>query len=238
MSVSTDEFATQRSEQQAITDYSRLALAYFEAGEISSARRHAQNALALDKHAPTSLGVMALIAQHEGDVRLANSYFEQALRSAPHDSQVRNNFSVFLFENQRYDEAYDELLRVASDADYVNRARAYENLGVVALRLNREVDAEKAFERALRLDDTLELSALELVLLSIERGAWSKAKEYFGHYLNARSLSGMADTMEHSALALEAGRVLALRSGDERSVRVWQRARDEQAVEEGLIIDP
>ncbi len=238
MSVSTDEFAAQHSEQQAIINYSRLALAYLEAGELLSARRHAKSALALDKHASTSLGVMALIAQQEGDVRLANSYFEQALRSAPHDSQVRNNFSVFLFENQRYDEAYEELFQVASDTDYANRARAYENLGMVALRLNRDVDAAKAFERALRLDDSLEFSALELVLLSIERGAWSKAKEYFWHYLNARSLSGTADTMEHSTRALEAGRVLALRSGDERSVRVWQRARDEQAIEEGLIIKP
>lgn len=61
-------------------DYSRLALAYFEAGELVSARRNANNALALDDGAAASLGVLALTLQREQDYILAEEYFRRPQR--------------------------------------------------------------------------------------------------------------------------------------------------------------
>ena len=108
-------------------DYSRLALAYFEAGELVSARRNANNALALDDGAAASLEVLALISQREQDYGLAEEYFRLALRKAPQASRIRNNFAAFLFEQARYSEAYVELQSVVADTGYAWRAEAYDN---------------------------------------------------------------------------------------------------------------
>ena len=64
-------FEPETSEKQAVIDYSRLALVYFETGDMTSARRNARNALALDDRAAASLEVLALISQREQDYRLA-----------------------------------------------------------------------------------------------------------------------------------------------------------------------
>ena len=51
------------SEEQAVIDYSRLALAYFEAGSLVSGRLNANNALALDDVAAASFDVLELMSQ-------------------------------------------------------------------------------------------------------------------------------------------------------------------------------
>ncbi|HAU08829.1 MAG TPA: hypothetical protein DCS16_03720, partial [Gammaproteobacteria bacterium] len=62
VTTTTGGFDPASSEEQAVIDYSRLALAYFEAGELVSARRNANNALALDDGAAASLEMLALIS--------------------------------------------------------------------------------------------------------------------------------------------------------------------------------
>ena len=125
VTTTTGGFDPASSEDQAVIDYSRLAFAYFEAGELVSARRNANNALALDDGAAASLGVLALILQREQDYSLAEKYFRRALRKASTASRIRNNFAAFLFEQARYSEAYVELQSVVADTEYVGRAEAY-----------------------------------------------------------------------------------------------------------------
>ena len=153
-------------------DYSRLALAYFEAGELVSARRNANNALALDDGAAASLEVLALISQREQDYSLAKEYFRLALRKAPRSLRIRNNFTAFLFEQARYSEAYIERQRVVADTGYAGRTEAYENFGLTSLELKNTVEASEVFLRATHLEPSLVQSSLELCILSIQRGEW------------------------------------------------------------------
>ena len=101
VTTTTGGFDPASSEEQAVIDYSRLALAYFDAGELVSARLNANNALALDDGAAASLEVLALISQREQDYGLAEEYFRLALRKAPQASRIRNNFAAFLFLSGR-----------------------------------------------------------------------------------------------------------------------------------------
>jgi len=132
VTTTTGGFDPASLEEQAVIDYSRLALAYFEAGELVSARRNANNALALDG-AAASLEVLVLISQREQDYGLAEEYFRLALRKAPQASRIRNNCAAFLFERARYSEAYVELQSVVADTGYAGRAEACENLGLTSL---------------------------------------------------------------------------------------------------------
>lgn len=226
VTTTTGGFDPASSEEQAVIDYSRLALAYFEAGELVSARRNANNALAFDDGAAASLEVLALISQREQDYSLAEDYFRLALRKAPTASRIRNNFAAFLFEQARYSEAYAELQSVVADTGYAGRAEAYENFGLTSLELKNTAEASEAFLRATYLEPSLVQSSLELCILSIERGEWPEARTWFERYLNARSDAGSDDTVAHSDRALQAGHDLASESGDEEAAATWQRLLD------------
>lgn len=229
VTTTTGGFEPEASEKQAVIDYSRLALAQLESGDLVSARRNANNALAIDSRAAESLEVLALISQREGDHSLAEEFFIRALRERSQASRIRNNYAAFLFERARYVEAQQHLRRVVSDAGYAGRAKAYENLGLTLLALQDSEGAQAAFLRATELDSSLVQSPLELGILGIKQEEWLEARAWFERYLNARTSAGVAESVAHSKRALRAGRDLAAASGDHEAAAIWQRLLDSRS---------
>lgn len=169
VTTTTGGFNVEASDEQAVQDYIQLALAYYEAGDLAGARRHINNALAIDDAYADAYNMLALVSQREGDLDLAEENFRRALRLDRTHSRARNNYAALLFDQQRYEYAYEELQMVANDTAYDGRAIAFENLGRSAERLGRQQDAENAFNRALQLNGNLFVSALELSILKLKR---------------------------------------------------------------------
>lgn len=224
ITTTTGGFEPEVSTEQAVVDYSRLALAYLEAGDFVAARRHANNALALDTNSAASIEALALIAQREGDEELADELFRRALRASPSASRIRNNYAAALFASGRLEEARSQLQRVVADTAYEGRAQSFENLGLVAKQLADPAAAKSAFARALQLDDSLVQSALELGILSADEGSWDEARGFFERYLNSRAAAGLSTSIDHSAEALLLGRALARQTGDQDAAALWERA--------------
>jgi type IV pilus assembly protein PilF len=127
--------------------------------------------------------MLAQIFQFEGDIELAEENFRRAIRLDRGNSRARNNYAALLFTIQRYDDAVEQLQLVTSDTAYEGRAIAFENLGRSKLRLDKEQEAINAFERALRLNSNLYVSAMELAQIRLDRQEWDEARGYFQRYL-------------------------------------------------------
>lgn len=183
VTTTTGGFNVEASQEQAVQDYVQLALAYYEAGDLAGARRHINNALTISDRYADTFNLLALISQREGDLDLADENFRRAIRLDRANSRARNNYAALLFEQQRFQDAYEQLEIVANDIGYDGRAIAFENLGRSALRLGRNLDAENSFTRALQLNGNLFVSALELSLLKLERGDETGARQNFQQYL-------------------------------------------------------
>jgi type IV pilus assembly protein PilF len=145
-------FNVERSPSKALENYINLAVGYLEQDDLPNAKRHLANATSLDGNNSEVYAIWGLVYSREGEEDLADESFRRALRINPGNSQARNNYSAFLFANNRFSDAYDELQRVVQDTEYPARAQAFENLGLSALRLNRIDDAENAFRRAVQLN--------------------------------------------------------------------------------------
>ncbi len=176
-------FNVEASEQQALEDYLQLAIAYYDANDLTGARRHVNNALDIDTRSSDAYTMLALILQREGDLDLAEEIFQRAINLDRNNSRARNNYAVLLFSMQRYGDAYDQLQRVAADANYEGRSFAFESLGRAALRLDRNQAAETAFGRAQQLNANLYISALELAMLQFENQDFNGAREVYQQYL-------------------------------------------------------
>ncbi|NJN52253.1 MAG: type IV pilus biogenesis/stability protein PilW, partial [Gammaproteobacteria bacterium] len=138
-----------------------LARGYLEQRDIARAKRPLQTALEIDPTSPDANVLMATVYQVEGEDKLAESAFKQAIRHAPRNSMARNNYGTFLFSKGEYDEARKQLLVAIEDTTYSARPQAYENLGLTELKMEMRVEAEQSFQRALMLNSRQARSMLE-----------------------------------------------------------------------------
>ena len=214
VTTTTGGFTVEASEEQAVQDYVQLALAYYEAGDLAGARRHVNNALAISDRYADVYNLLAMIAQREGDLDLAEENFLRAIRLDRGNSRARNNYAAMLFSLERYAGAFEQLQVVANDIDYDGRAIAFENLGRSALRIERDADAESAFARALQLNSNLFVSALELSLLKLKRGDDRGARQNFQQYLTIVDFF----KLPHTPRALLAGIQIGSRLNEQKLV--------------------
>ncbi len=198
----------------AARDYLALAMGYFEAGDPAAARRHLDNARKNDADPAQIDHIAALLAAAEGDFELAEDHFRRALRRAPDDSALSNNYGVLLYSLQRDEEALARFRAAAADETYRGRAHALENLGRVLLRRGCPDAALAAFSAALDLNGELPVAALESSLLHRRAGNLPAAGRLYRDYLAIAE----RQRLPHGPKALLVGAEFAWRSGDRDEV--------------------
>jgi type IV pilus assembly protein PilF len=186
--TTTGGFNTTPSTVQALRDYIQLATRYLEQGDLPNAKRHLDNASAIDPENSEVFALWGLVYSREGEPDLADESFRRALRINAANSQARNNYAAFLFAEERFEDAYEQLEAVVEDTSYPNRAQAFENLGLAALRLQRLEDAEYAFGRAVQLNNNQVRSSLELASLFVQKQDLRQASVYYRNYLTLLQL--------------------------------------------------
>ena len=194
----TGGFNAERSDRVALENYIQLAVGYLEQGDLANTKRHLGNAVQIDSNNSDVHSIWGLVYSREGEVDLADASFLRSLHINPANSKARNNYSAFLFANNRFRDAYEQLERVVQDVEYPGRPQAFENLGLAALKLDRPAQAEAAFSRAVQLDSQQIRSSLELAELNLAKNEAQQAGVYYRNYLallqfyrvshNARSL--------------------------------------------------
>ncbi len=213
----TGGFNTKPSDEQALADYIKLATGYLEQGDLTNAKRHLDNASAIDPENSEILALWGLVYSREGEPDLSDESFRRALRIDPANSQARNNYAAFLFAESRFEDAYEQLELVVDDTNYSGRPQAFENLGLAALRLQRMEDAEYAFGRAVQLNSNQLRSSLELASLLLQRGDVLQARAHYRNYLTLIQFYNIAPTSR----GLWVGIQLETALGNDQNVRQY-----------------
>ncbi|MDG2175744.1 MAG: type IV pilus biogenesis/stability protein PilW [Gammaproteobacteria bacterium] len=209
-------FNAETSDSDALQDYLLLAIGYLDEGDLTSAKRHLQNAAGIDADNSVMFGIWGLINAREGEAVLAETNFRRSLREDSSNSQSRNNYAAFLFSQNRIDDAYEQLEIVVGDTEYDQRSQAFENMGIAALTLSRMDDAESAFRRAMQLNPNQLRSALELAAININNNNFQQARIYWQNYLTLTQFYNLA----HNARSLLIG--ARLEQAQENAVNVRQ----------------
>lgn len=208
-------FGGERSDEDALRNYIQLATGYLEQNDLPNVKRHLNNAATLDSNNSDVFALWGLVYSREGEARLADESFRRALRVNPRNSQARNNYAAFLYAEERFEDAYDELEIVVDDTTYNNRAQAFENLGLAAVRLGRDDDAAYAFGRALQLNSNQLRSSLELADLNLRKQDVLQARAYYRNYLTLIQFYNLPQT----ARGLWTGIQLESALGNDENVR-------------------
>ncbi|WP_444898914.1 type IV pilus biogenesis/stability protein PilW [Microbulbifer sp. VAAC004] len=169
--------------EKALETHVQLGIRYLQSGENRElARRHFNKALELGKKNPMAHHGLALLYQADGELKVAESHFKKALRYSDNFSMARTNYGVFLYQQERYEDALEQFRHASNDLTYNRRFFALVNYGRTANRLGLADEAERAYTRALALNSNLPVALLELAELKYEAGDYSAAKQYLDRY--------------------------------------------------------
>lgn len=172
----------QVDQDQILENRVQLALGYMGSGDRESARHHLAKAAEISPRAPSVLHAYALLYQSEGELDVADSHYRRAIAAERGFSQARLNYGVFLYGQQRFDDAYQQFAAVTEDLDYQLRALAFSHLGLTAIHLGRTEQAESAFRRAIQLDPGFARPYLELAQLDFDGGDYVRSKQWLDQY--------------------------------------------------------
>jgi type IV pilus assembly protein PilF len=158
--------------------YVQLGLGYLQSGNRDASKVNFENALKINSRSAGANEGMARLYQIDAENELAEKHFKLALRYDSSFSRARNNFGSFLYQQQRYEEAYDQFELAAKDVGYDSRAVALVNLGRTALKLDRRDRARASFEHALSLQPNLSMAIVELADITYQLGEYAQSKKY------------------------------------------------------------
>lgn len=160
----------------------QLARTYLGEGNWEAAKRHLRTAMEIDKRNAEVHEALALVFQNTGELELAEEHFQKALRLDRNFSRARNNYGVFLYQEQRYQDAAEQLERVTEDILYENRRLAFINLGRCYRQLQELDAAERAFRRAWLMDKSSPIGLLELSEIHFLTGQVGQSRQHYEDY--------------------------------------------------------
>ncbi len=182
--ITTEErlFSNEASQEKALKSRLQLARSYIGQQNWQDAKRNLEQAAEIDPDAPEVHEAFALVYQSTGEYELAEESFKIAIKLNKDFSRARNNYAAFLYQQERYSEAEEQLEIVVQDTLYESRPRAYLNLGLCRLRLGNPDGAHEAFTRTLTMDRTNIVAIMELAHIDYDRGNYAASQRQYDLY--------------------------------------------------------
>lgn len=195
-----DPLATAEGRDAARAAYVQLGIGYLQQGSTEQAKVPLKRALALNGNDADAHAALALVFQREMEPELADQHYRKAL-AARSEARILNNYGSFLYEQRRYEDAYQRFQQAAADHLYPERSRVYENLGLTALQLGRRAQAREHFQRSLRLNRNQPRVLLEMAALSFEDRHYVPARGYYERFVGLKGLQDARSLLLGARLA-------------------------------------
>lgn len=163
----------------------QLGARYYRKGDYDLARDRLQLALKQNPKNGFAWSTLGLTYEALGNVRLAEDAYENAVRVAPRDYQIQENYAVFLCRQGRFDDArrYFDKAITAPTNDYAEQT--YTNAGVCMLRKPDHVAAEEYLRAALDRRPNHGEALLQMSVLFYETGDNLRARAFLQRYLGS-----------------------------------------------------
>lgn len=171
----------------AAADNTQLGIAYMNQGDLEIAKIKLDRALAEDPDNPGMHSARAILFARLREPEKADAEFRTALRLAPHDPNVSNNYAVYLCANGRTDEGVKRFLEAAHNPLYRDPQGAYTNAGVCLHSAKRDDEARTNFQNALQLRPSYAEAAYQLATLEFEQGQLAAARTRIDNFVGTYS---------------------------------------------------
>jgi len=183
----------------------QLAVEYYQQGKHEIALDEIKKAIAADPGYADAYGVRALIYTAMGELPLAEENYGHALRLAPRNPELANNYGSFLCQSaNRPAEAMRQFDAAIANPTYRTPVSAMVNAGQCSLKTKNYDAAERYLLNALRYNPDLPATSAGLARVYYERRDYQRA----GFFIHRLTDVSTLDTLSADALwlAIRVGR--------------------------------
>jgi type IV pilus assembly protein PilF len=137
----------------------------------------ARIALSADSNYAPAYNLLGLTHMVLNESRLAEDNFDMAMRLAPGDPEISNNFGWFLCQNGREQRSISYFMAAGKNPLYTAPTKPYTNAGICALRMKDDKAAEEYLSTALRLSPTNTQALFWLADIAYRKGRYNEARQ-------------------------------------------------------------
>lgn len=171
----TTSSGPQRSSTTAAEYNVQLGYAYLRQGNLALAKEKLERAEKQDPSSASVHSALGLLYERLGEPKAADRHYETALRLAPRDPEIENNYAIYLCRNGRVAEGVRRFESAARNPLYRTPEAAWSNAGVCLRGAGKYAEAEEDFLRALEARPNYAEAAFQLGDLRLARGAVQEA---------------------------------------------------------------
>lgn len=161
----------------------QLGIAYLQQGNLPVAKEKLERAEKQNPRDPNVHNGLGLLYERLGRSADADAHYRTAVRLAPQNPDISNNYAIFLCQNGRADEGVRRFLDAARNPLYRTPEAAYTNAGVCQRNAKHLDEAEANLKRALQIRPNFAEAAFQLGDLQFERGRLNDARLQVEQYL-------------------------------------------------------
>jgi type IV pilus assembly protein PilF len=163
----------------------QLGTAYLQQGNYAVAREKLERSLKQNPRDPDVHTSLGLLYDRTSEPKLADKHYREALRLAPENPDIINNYAIYLCKSGRVDEGVERFSTVAASKYYRTPEVALTNAGVCLRGAKRLDEAQRKFLGAIKARPNYSEATVQLVSLHIERSQFVEARKVVDTYLGA-----------------------------------------------------
>jgi type IV pilus assembly protein PilF len=188
--VTTSPGANSRSDSQGDSDKTsaqnrasirmQLAAGYYGQGQYEVALEEIKKAVQAEPENADAYGIRALIYIALGETALAEESFQHALKLAPRNADVSNNYGSFLCENGRVAESLPYFDKALQNRAYPSPEKALNNAGACSLKIKDYDGAERYLLKALEVAPDMPATNVNLARIYYVKRDYKRAGFFIG----------------------------------------------------------
>jgi type IV pilus assembly protein PilF len=173
------------SMKDASEDNVKMAYVYLSQGERSTAMQKVQKAIELDPDNADAYTAEGAIYDVIGDFNQAGDAYRKAIRKAPDNPDVENNYAVFLCKHGKAKDSESYFIKAAMNPLYTTPDQAYSNAGVCARQIPDLAAAELYFRKALEVNPAEAQALFQLAQLNYDARKYLESRAFLQRYGDA-----------------------------------------------------
>jgi type IV pilus assembly protein PilF len=176
----------------------QLAVGYFQDGKLEVALDEVKQAIAINPEYADAYGLRALIYSQMGEMALADENYQRAVKLAPRNPDLANNYGSFLCQQGRGAQAMPYFESALKNPAYQSPVNALLNAGSCSLKLKNFAAAERYLLDALRYEPDHPITNANLARVYYERRDYQRA----GFFINRVKTTAKLDSLSAEVLWL------------------------------------
>jgi type IV pilus assembly protein PilF len=176
----------------------QLAVGYFQDGKLEVALDEVKQAIAVNPEYADAYGLRALIYSQMGELALADENYQRALKLAPRNPDLANNYGSYLCQQGRGAQAMPYFESALKNPVYQSPVKALLNAGSCSVKMKNFEAAERYLLDALRYEPDHPTTNASLARVYYERRDYQRA----GFFINRVKSSAKLDSLSAEVLWL------------------------------------